>query len=150
MRWTDDQYADWQRRHAHAATTTAAPRADWQAGNGVVATRSENASTGRKFKSKAEARYALHLDALRLAGEIRAWDYEALTLVVGRAGSMVTRYTPDFTVEDRDGRIELREVKGTYIREDARVKLLSAVRQWPGFRWMLVIDRRGTFSEEWL
>ena len=129
MRWTDEQYAEWQRRQPAEPRT--AP-----------------AGSGPKFRSKAEARYAQHLDALRRIGAIRAWDHEAITLVVGRAGSMVTRYTPDFVVEDSDGRIELHEVKGTYIREDARVKLLSAVRQWHGFRWVLIIDRRGTFTRE--
>lgn len=148
LRWSAEQYADWQRRNAVCRPAMATTRHDRQVGKGVVATAEKNASTARKYKSKAEARYAQHLDALRLAGEIRCWDYEAITLVVGRAGGMVTRYTPDFVVEGADGGIELHEVKGTYIREDARVKLLAAVRQWPGFRWMLVIDRRGKFSRE--
>lgn len=148
LRWSAEQYADWQRRNAVCRPAMAPTRHDRQVGKGVVATAEKNASTARKYKSKAEARYAQHLDALRLAGEIRCWDYEAITLVVGRAGGMVTRYTPDFVVEGADGGIELHEVKGTYIREDARVKLLAAVRQWPGFRWMLVIDRRGKFSRE--
>lgn len=148
MRWTDEQYADWQRRNAAAAGETAPPRRDRKAAGISASTDPEKPAGGPKFKSKAEARYASHLDGLRRAGVIRSWDFEALTLVVGRAGQMVTRYSPDFAVEDADGRIELHEVKSTYIRDDARVKLLAAVRQWPGFRWFLAIDRKGEFHVE--
>ncbi len=148
LRWSAEQYAAWQRREEAREYLEAPPSAEREPAGRQVATTPENAPTGPKFKSKAEARYASHLDGLRRAGVIRSWDFEALTLVVGRAGQMVTRYSPDFAVEDADGRIELHEVKSTYIRDDARVKLLAAVRQWPGFRWFLAIDRKGEFHVE--
>ncbi len=116
--------------------------ADHEPGNGVVATPAEKRPSGPKFKSKAEARYAQLLEARKRAGEIADWDYEALTLVVGRAESMVSRLTPDFVVHQHDGAIELHEVKG-WLRDDARAKLLAAVRQWPGFAWWLVWARKG-------
>lgn len=147
MRLTEAEYADLLRKRS-AAGEKAPPRRDRKAAGISASTDPEKRASGPKFKSKAEARYASHLDGLRRAGVIRSWDFEALTLVVGRAGQMVTRFTVDFVVEDADGCIELHEVKSTYIRDDARVKLLAAVRQWPGFRWFLAIDRKGEFHVE--
>ena len=112
-----------------------------------VATDTEKPASGPKFKSKAEARYAQFLETRKRAGEIADWDYEAITLVVGRAGRMTSRLTPDFVVHRHDGATELIEIKG-YMRGDARTKLLAAVRQWPGFEWWLVWARREGFEAE--
>lgn len=141
MRLTEVEYADLMRKRP-AAGEKAPPRDDR-----AVAASAEKPATGPKFKSKAEARYAQILEARKRAGEIADWDYEALTLVVGRAEGMVSRITPDFVVHRYDGTVELREVKG-WLRDDARAKLLAAVRQWQGFSWWLVWARRGGFEEE--
>ena len=150
MRLTEAEYADlMRRRNTPAAGEKSLPSAEREpAGRRQVATSAENAPSGPKFKSKAEARYAQILEARKRAGEIADWDYEPITLVVGRGGSRVTRFTPDFAVHLHDRTVELVEVKGGYIRDDARVKLLAAVRQWPGFRWTLVVGRKGGFDVE--
>jgi len=100
-------------------------------------------SPGARYRSKTEARYAGHLEACRMAGQIREARYEALRFTLGPR----TTLTPDFCVERPDRQLELHEVKG-FAREDAWVKLKIAAVQWPWFRWVLVTwDRRaGTWQ----
>lgn len=91
-----------------------------------------------------ETAYAAHLHTLALAGDIVDFDYEKVTLKLGKD----TRYTPDFTVIAKDGTIEMHEVKpgsrkknkdGTpgnfapYIMDNARTKINVAVEM---FKWM--------------
>lgn len=83
--------------------------------------------------NKTEAAYALHLHALQLAGKIRSWRFESLTLRLADA----TRYTPDFLVELVDEQLELHEVKGFW-RDDARVKFKVAAELFPMFRFVAV------------
>lgn len=100
-----------------------------------------------RFRSKAEARYAQQLEAQRLAGQIRAWSYEPITVTLATAAGHRARFTPDFGVRHMDDSIEMREVKG-HMREAARVRLLLAVQDWPCFRWSIVWARRGGFERE--
>jgi hypothetical protein len=94
--------------------------------------------------NRTEQAYAAVLEARKRAGEIRGWTYEAVTLRLAR----LCRYTPDFVVEENDGRVSLREVKG-FMREDAAVKLKVAVEQFPMFRfWLVRPARRGAWREE--
>lgn len=146
MRLTEAEYADLLRKRPQDGES-APPRAERVPVGRQVATAPESAPTGPKFKSKAEARYAQILEARKRAGEIADWDYEPITLVVGRAGSMVSRLTPDFAVHRHDKAVELHEVKG-WMKDDARAKLLAAVRQWPGFVWWLVWAKKGGFEPE--
>ena len=63
------------------------------------------------YASKAEARYAKHLDLLKKNGEIWNWDGQVrVPLIVN--GVKVTTMVPDFLVFFEDGRTEYREVKG--------------------------------------
>jgi hypothetical protein len=78
--------------------------------------------------NKLEKRYAQHLDLLRLAGEVAAWRFEAVTLKL----AVDVRYTPDFLVILAGGEIELHETKG-FMRDDARIKLRTAARMFPWF-----------------
>lgn len=100
-------------------------------------------SGGLQFKSKAEARYAQLLEARVRCGEIKAWKYEAVTLKLADG----VRYTPDFQVDEHDGRMALYEVKG-HMREAARVRLLVAVSMFPGYQWWLVWSKKGEFLPE--
>lgn len=143
MRLTEAEYATLIAKRSAAGEKAPASAEREPAGRGKVPTDPEKRVSGPKFKSKAEARYAQILEARKRAGEIADWDYEPITLVVGRGGSRVTRFTADFAVHWHDRTVELIEVKGGYIRDDARVKLLAAVRQWPGFRWTLAVGRKG-------
>jgi hypothetical protein len=83
--------------------------------------------------NKTERRYSEHLDVLRLAGEVAAWRFEAVTLKLG----VDVRYSPDFLVILPGGELELHETKG-FMRDDARVKLRCAARLFPFFTFRLV------------
>src|SRR4051812_3444934 len=61
--------------------------------------------------NKTEARYAELLEGRRLAGEIAAWRFEAITLILSRRRRCT--YTPDFLVEMPDGSEEHHEVKNS-------------------------------------
>lgn len=102
-----------------------------------------NSLAAKLYKSKAEERYAALLDVQRMAGEIRAWRYEAITFKLADG----VRYTPDFLVTEQDGSMSLREVKG-FMREAARVRLKIAVEMYPTFAWFLVWARKGGFETE--
>lgn len=78
------------------------------------------------YRSKLEASFAQHLDALQHGGAIKAWRYEPMRLILAPK----TSYCPDFLVEQADGSIVLIEVKG-YWREDAKIKIKVAARMFP-------------------
>jgi len=67
--------------------------------------------------NKAEAKYALELEARRRTCEIVWWAFEPIKLRLAER----TFYTPDFAVLKSDGLFELHEVKGFW-QDDARVK----------------------------
>ena len=75
--------------------------------------------------------YATHLDALRAAGAIVAWWFEAERLKIGVAAERRDAfYTPDFRVQLPDGTIEFHETKGHW-REAAKVRIRAAAAQHP-------------------
>lgn len=86
--------------------------------------------------NRTESAYASRLELLRIAGEVSEWRYEAFTLKLADG----VRYTPDFFVVLPSGYIELHEVKG-FFRDDARVKLRVAARQFQCFRFLLVVKQ---------
>jgi hypothetical protein len=56
-----------------------------------------------------------------------------------------TFYTPDFqVVNDATGEIELHEVKGGWIEDDAMVKFKTAAAMFPEYRWKLVQQKKTT------
>ena len=83
--------------------------------------------------NKGEARYAQHLELLRLAGEIVRWDFEDVTLRLADK----TRYTPDFMVLLPNREVEFHEFKGFW-RDDARVKIKVAAERFAMFRFVAV------------
>lgn len=101
-------------------------------------TRPEPSRPRPVYASKLEQAYADRLDLALRHGELRRWQYEALTFRLAAR----TRYTPDFFVVRPDGSLELHEVKGRP-REDAMVKLRIAASLFPEFQWWLVRYRSG-------
>jgi hypothetical protein len=79
-----------------------------------------------------EREYADRLEVRRQTGEVASYWYESMTLKLGAD----CRFTADFLVLLHDGGLELHEVKGSFIRDDARVKLLAAADRYP-FRFYL-------------
>ncbi len=87
--------------------------------------------------NKTEAAYADYLGILKLAGKILFFEFECVTLKLGKD----LRYTPDFMVVTLDGTVEFHEVKGSktsksgdiipYFKDDGLVKLRAAAKQFP-------------------
>ena len=106
--------------------------------------------------NKTEAAYALVLMGRKAMGEIREWRFEPLKLKLAKA----TYYTPDFMVIDRDGLIELVDVKhmrkdkgGTYRihkEDDAAVKIKVAARAFPEFLFVLAAKRPRAVGDGWV
>lgn len=84
------------------------------------------ASASADRMNQTERAYSEVLEGRRLAGEITAWWFEAIKLVLGHD----CVYNPDFLVQLADGSLELHEVKGFW-RDDARVKVQVAARLYP-------------------
>lgn len=77
--------------------------------------------------NRTESAYATILEARKRSGEVLDYWYESVTVKLADG----VRYTPDFAVLLADGVLELHEVKGGFIRDDARVKLRVAARHTP-------------------
>ena len=84
--------------------------------------------------NKTEAEYECMLKVKARDGEIKA--YLAHESIKFKIGANRCWYTPDFAVIANDGVLEMHEVKGPYVRDDARVKFQAATQLYPGFRWV--------------
>ena len=84
--------------------------------------------------NKLETDYAVHLTLRHRDGEIRGYVYEGVKLRLADR----TWYTPDFLVWMADGSLELHEVKGGFIRDDAMVKFKCTAELFPMFRFVMV------------
>jgi hypothetical protein len=82
--------------------------------------------------NKTEALYVRRLDSRKLAGEILAWRFEALTFRLAYR----CHYTPDFLVVTPT-EIQIHEIKGGYVREDGLIKWKMAAEAHPEFRFFL-------------
>ena len=84
--------------------------------------------------NKTETEYHLILKAKMQQGEIRdIIGFESIKLKVGEDRCW---YTPDFAVIGSNGVLELHEVKGAHVWDDAKVKFKSARLQFKCFRWI--------------
>jgi hypothetical protein len=82
--------------------------------------------------NQTETLYSRRLDRQKLAGEILAWRFEALTFRLAYR----CHYTPDFLVVTQT-EIQIHEVKGGYVREDGLIKWKMAAEAHPEFRFFL-------------
>ena len=91
-----------------------------------------------------EARYASHLDTLKLTGQITSYRFECVKLRLARK----TFLTVDFWVVTPDGFIELHEVKGFW-EDDARVKTKVAAEMYHEFHFVgVTFDKRAGWQYE--
>jgi hypothetical protein len=82
----------------------------------------------RREMNQTEARYEREIiQPAFYKGEVIWYRYEAITLVLGDN----TRYTPDFMVQLGNGTLEVHEVKGGFVREDAWIKLKWCAEHFP-------------------
>lgn len=76
---------------------------------------------------------------------IAVWAYEPTSFHLAHD----TWYRPDFLVITKDGIVEWHEVKGRYVRDDAKVKFKTAAAQYPWFRWALVTCPKGRWQVQY-
>lgn len=96
---------------------------------------------GRRM-NKTETRYANILEARRLVGEIQRFEYEAIKLRLAAKCFL----TPDFFVLNAAGAVEIHEVKGAHIWEDARVKIKVAAAKFTCWKFYLAQYKAGTWT----
>lgn len=110
----------------------------------AVAAGGERVRASRRGMNKTEARRAAELEAMRIAGEISAWAFEAVTLKLAHD----CRYTPDFLVIYGLGHVRFEETKGHW-RDDARVKIRVAAEKFPWFDFVALTVRKKKDGGGW-
>lgn len=85
--------------------------------------------------NETEKRYASVLEMRVRAGEIKRWWFGS---IVFRTGAGRTTYKPDFVVELPDYSIEVHEVKGAHVWDDAREKFKTAALLYRWARWIML------------
>ncbi len=91
--------------------------------------------------NKTEEAYARRLNAQMLSGEIISWRYEPISFRLAYR----CQYLPDFLVVTRD-ELQIHEVKGGFVREDAWIKWKMAAEQNPEFRFYLCMYSGGRWK----
>lgn len=117
-------------------------------GDGAAPRKQEKAASRRAAHvpgtmNSDEKRYADLLEIRRIAGEVRWWKYEAVSIRLAKR----TFYRPDFLVQMADGSVEVHEVKGFW-EDDARVKIKVAAEMFPLFTFRAMSFKKGTWNEE--
>lgn len=99
--------------------------------------------------NKTEQDYALHLDELKLAGDVQWWGFECFNLkLTGDAAEQNTFYKPDFAVINSKGELEFHETKGFWT-DDAKVKIKVASGKYP-FRFVAMKKRTKKEGGGWI
>lgn len=93
--------------------------------------------------NRTEAAYAEHLRIRQLAGEVQWFAFESVKLKL----APLTFWTPDFAVLLADDTLELHEVKGGFIEDDAMVKIKCAAEKYP---LRVVMAQRKKVKEPWV
>lgn len=100
--------------------------------------------------NKTEARYANHLERLKLAGEILWWRSHAFGLYFEDG----TRYTPDFVTMDKAGSITLIDVKAYYknqkkvhIDTASMIRMKRTAHEYYFFTMKAVWEKDGVWEE---
>ena len=100
------------------------------------------------YRSKTERQYAMVLGDEVEEGTIERFEFESMKFKLADGAW----FCPDFCVWlpahlVRDGttspqQLELREIKGGFVREAARVRFLVAKRLYPEFSWRMIQKQR--------
>lgn len=91
-----------------------------------------NHGTRNQGMNKLEKEYEHHLECKKIAGQILWYEFEKIKFKLADN----TFYTPDFAVMNREGYIEIHEVKGFW-EDDARVKIKVANNLFP-FKFLAI------------
>ena len=84
-------------------------------------------SQGPRGMNKTEAEWSGMLEARRVAGELLFWAFEPIKVRLADR----TWYEPDFLVVRSTGELELHEVKGAFVMDDARLKFKLVAEHFP-------------------
>lgn len=77
--------------------------------------------------NKTEGEWAQMLEARKRVGEIAHWAFQPIKVRLAPN----TYYEPDFLVVLSGGELELHEVKGAFVQDDARVKFKVCAEHFP-------------------
>lgn len=136
--WTRD-HIDRLRLTSGSADPSSAPRIE------ARREKTHRAASHHRAPNATESRYYRdHLEP-RVGRDLAAIHYEAIRLRIGPPGTRCW-YVVDWLCERTDGRLELHEVKGAHVWDDARVKLLAAARSYPSLRVVLGRWRDGEWT----
>jgi hypothetical protein len=91
------------------------------------------------FRSSWEANYALYLDFLIKAKQIKKWEYEIDTFWFEKIKRGIRSYKPDFKIFNNNGSIEYHEVKG-YMDKKSITKIKRMAKYYPKIK-LIVIDQ---------
>ena len=80
-----------------------------------------------------EAKYAELLHMRTLTGEVILWHFEAMKFKIAEQ----CLFIPDFAVWLSDGTMDIVDVKGGIISDDALVKIKAAADKFPQFTWAI-------------
>jgi hypothetical protein len=136
MRWQDDTYAE---AIAGRIPAGAKLRKDAQV---QIAEPKPVIRQSNRQPNKTERRFEIErLKLWQSVGQIREYDYEAVTLKIANG----CRYTPDYWVIANDGRTLFYEIKARkMIWDDAIVKLKVAARRYDAYEfWLCAWDKNG-------
>ncbi|MFN3076869.1 MAG: hypothetical protein ABT940_08335 [Alphaproteobacteria bacterium] len=90
---------------------------------------------GQVYKSKTEVRFAMHLDALKHAGEVARWQYEPVNF---RLPGKKNFYCPDFLIENTTYSTPIFvDTKGFNKSDDrslVKIKTAAGLNRWATFK----------------
>jgi hypothetical protein len=99
----------------------------------------------RNNMNKTEAAHAAELEMRKRVGEVLDYLWQPMRLKLAPNCC----YEPDFLLFLADHSIEFHEVKGSFITDDAIVKVKVAAERFPWFRFVIYqYDRRGCKTKE--
>lgn len=111
----------------------------------VVNAKQTTAEIGGKqyfFRSRFEYHWALYLQFLKDAGEIKSWAYEVKKFDFWKFGyrNKPYEYTPDFLIVDKDGDLFFQETKG-YLQSKDISKYVRLAKHYPDVQLEVVLQR---------
>jgi len=105
---------------------------------------------GHQYDSGFEAKYAMRLDYLLKAGEIKSWiPHKLLDLFV--SGHRIGTYRIDFVVTHNDGSLEYVEVKGmesAYWRQKWKIFEIDYNARFPDAKLTVVKQRKKSYRRK--
>lgn len=127
--WTKADYDAFLKRHQQGASNKPVSELTQKR---IAVIRGKGNQGGNRM-NKTEAEYLSMLEIKKSAGKYTIVRYNQLKF---RVAGLKCHYTPDFSCVRPDGKIEIHEVKGEWVYEDARVKFKTCVDKYPEFIWI--------------